>query len=303
MTGLTHLTLGALAVAALSTGLIAAADGAPVVTVDPGDDIAAVAADHPGAVLELAPGEHASFTLQHPATVRGGDLVVVRGPVNVRSDDVTLERLFVRGGFNGVSVRDVDDALLSGVTVMGAELHGIEVVDSSAVVERCHVTGLTHPYSQGVEVRNTTGRVPVEVRDCQVSGAREGIVTHSAHVVVTGNVVTGTTNRAVAVTEMSEGLVAGNRVGQVRGAAFMCEDMSRCDFIGNEVASVTPTATGVKSRAGVAFAALFHSMAHWSGNEVRDAAGPVALVGSKLMDDSTLSVLPLRTQHRGLLAR
>lgn len=120
------------------------------VVVAPGQDVGEAAARHPGAVVELGEGHHAPFVLDVPATVRGRDGAVVGGGVRVVADGARLEGLQVVGGEGGVLV-EADHVLLDRVVVRRAELHGIEVVDGSATIDDCRVSGLTSPWAQGVE--------------------------------------------------------------------------------------------------------------------------------------------------------
>ncbi|MGH9183103.1 MAG: right-handed parallel beta-helix repeat-containing protein, partial [Acidimicrobiales bacterium] len=245
--------------------------------------------------VELAPGRHDPFTLTAPATVRGRPGAVVGGGVEVRADGARLVDLEVVGGEGGVLVRGADGVVLDGVTVRGAAFHGIEVVDASVAVRGCTVTGLTSPYGQGVEVRNAKGRSPTTVAGCAVSGRQEGVVAHLSRVELRGNRVEGTALRGIAVTEMSEGLVAGNTVTGVTGVGLYCGDMSRCEMRDNVVRGVRPDPRGVRSRAGQAVVAWYHSTMRVEGNRLDAAPGaePVAaLQGSTLVDHSPLSPRP-----------
>ncbi len=267
--------------------------GGDVIVVWPGQDVGAVAARHPGALVELGEGRHAPFTLEVPATVRGRDGAVLGGGVLVAADGARLEGLEVVGGEGGVLV-EADHVVLDRVVVRGAELHGIEVVDGSATITDCRVSGLTSPWAQGIEIRNALTRPRTVVSGCTVEGGQEGIVSHVARLEVLDNSVTGTTLRGIAVTEMSEGLVEGNTVAGVTGVGLYCGDMSHCELRHNRVSDVAANDNGVRSQAGQAVVAWFHSTMRLTGNQLDVAAAePVeTLQGSVVVDRFPLSVWP-----------
>lgn len=258
------------------------------VVVPPGVPVAAVADAHPGAVLELAPGRHAPFTLTGAVTVRGREGAVVDGPVEVRGDGARLEHLVVRGGDTAVTVRGAEGVTLDEVVVTGAASHGIAVVDAAAVVTGCRIGGLTSDYAQGVEVRNANGRPRTVVSGCLVDGGREGVVAHVSRVEFRDNRVTGTTLRAIVITEMSEGLAERNVVRGATGAAFVCGDVSHCVFRDNTAEGVRPDGSGVRSNAGWGAAAMFYSTMQLDGN-VFDVDAPGAVL---VQDDSSLAARP-----------
>lgn len=256
--------------------LPALSSGGPVVPVASGTSVTAAAARHPGAVLLLGPGPHAPFEVRQPVTVRAEP------------------GAWVEGGDSGVVVRDTDGVVLDGVVVVGSDLHGIEVVDASVAIRDCEVRGLTSPYAQGIEIRNANGRPRSEVRGCEVVGGQEGIVSHVSRVEIRDNVVTATTMRAIAVTEMSEGLVEGNVVSDVAGVGLFCGDMSHCEVKGNDVALVSDGGGGSRSHSGHGVSAAFYSTMRLRGNQVSaTAAGPVGLyTGSVTTERFPLSVWP-----------
>lgn len=250
--------------------------GAERIRVLPGTSVTELAARHPGAELVLTPGRHAPFELWAPATVRaepGAEVV---------------------GGDTGVLVRETDGVVLDGLVVRGAELHGIEVVDASAAITGCVIGGLRSPYAQGIEVRNTNTRPRSTIEGCTVTGGQEGIVSHVSRVEVRGNTVSGTTMRAIAVTEMSEGLVEGNVVRDVAGVGLFCGDMSHCELRGNDVAGVADGGNGSLSHSGHAISAAYYSTIRARGNDLSaTAAEPVGLyTGSITTDRFPLAVWP-----------
>lgn len=281
------------AITALAGVLAVVGVGQTVVEVTPDQSITEIAAAHPGAVLDLRAGRYASFSLDTAVTVRGGDDVTVAGPVRVRADGARVEDLRVRGGSVGITVREADGVALDGVDIRGTGLHGIEVVDATAVIQDCGVAGLREPQAQAVEIRNAAGRGRTRVIGCAITGGREGIVTHASRAEIRANHVTGTGVRAIAVMEMSEGLIEANTVQDVTGAGLYCGDMSHCEAIGNTVRGVTDDGSGVTSRSGLAAVSWYHSAMRLEDNTFQSIdAEPATLAfqQSTFTDDSPLAV-------------
>jgi nitrous oxidase accessory protein NosD len=248
----------AAALFALAAGLLLGR-GPAVVEVAPGTSVTDVARASPGAIVRLLPGRHEPFTLHHAVTVVGAPGSEVGGGIRVLADRVRLVDLSVVGGDNGVTVREADGVSLSRVSIRGVELHGIEVVDAHAVIEGCAIHGLTSPYGQGIEIRNANGRPRTVVRGCTVASGQEGLVSHVSRVEFLDNVVTGTSMRAISITEMSEGLAAGNLVHEVSGNALYCGDMSHCEFRDNVARGVAADPGGVRSLGGHGAVAWYYS--------------------------------------------
>jgi len=250
--------------------------------------------------LVLAPGRHRGFRLSEGVTVRGAPGSRVAGDIDVRAGGTRLEDLAVDGG--GILVREVDDVVIDGVSVTGADIHGIEIVDASARITNCRISGLVSPFAQGIEVRNTNSRPRTTVRGCSVAGGQEGIVAHVSRVEFEDNRVSGTTLRAIAVTEMSEGVVADNHVADVTGVGVWCGDMSHCEVRGNRVSDVAAADNGARSSGGHGIAASFHSTLRAEDNRLDGLAGrPVGLfTGSLRTDRFPLMVWP--PGWRGLLS-
>lgn len=237
--------------------------GGETVEVAPGERISATATG----TVRLLPGSHAALTVEQPGlTIEALPGAVVRGPVAVRAHGVTLRGLRIAGGETGVLVERVDRAVLEDIAVVGAELHGIEVVDASARITGCRIHGLRSPYAQGIEIRNASSRSRSLVEGCSVTGGREGLLTHSARVEFRDNRVTGTALRGIAITEMSEGVMRDNEVADVRGVALYCGDMSHCELADNVVRGVVPDGTGVRSQQGYAAVGWYYSTLRLDGN-------------------------------------
>ena len=144
-------------------------------------------------------------------------------------------------------------------------MHGVEVSDGSVTVTGC-VIELEGEYAQGIEVRNSTGRRRSIIQGCRVSGGREGLLTHVARAEFVGNEVSGASLRGIAVTEMSEGLVANNDVHDVAGAALYCGDMSHCEFRDNDVREVGAAPEAGRSAGGYGAVAWYFSRIRLIGN-------------------------------------
>jgi hypothetical protein len=256
------------------------------VAVAPGEDVGAVAREHPGRALVLAPGEHSGFTLDTRVTVTGAEGAVVSGPIVITADRTRLRDLSVIGGPQGIFVRDADDVVLERVEVVGASLHGIEVHGGSVTVRDCQVRGMQSHWGRAIVVRNATDRGSSRIQGCTVEGAQDGIAAHAARIEVVGNEVTGTTTRAIAIMEMSEARVMRNRVNDVAGAGLYCGDVSFCEFRDNEVSRVVPDGTGFRSHSGHAAVAWYYSAMHLDGNVFDvDSEEPVGVYhGSRLVD-------------------
>ncbi|MGH2674843.1 MAG: right-handed parallel beta-helix repeat-containing protein [Actinomycetota bacterium] len=287
-------SLALVAAAALAGALLwTLGSRARVVKVAPGEAVGPAIRAAAGDVVRLLPGAHASFEVDiQGATIEAAPGATVRGPVAVMADDVTFRGLSVVGGDEGVTVRGVDGVVLEDVRVDGATLHGIEVVDASASISGCRIEGLISPYAQGLEVRNATRHPRTVVEGCTVSGGQEGLVTHSSRVEFDGNHVTGTSMRAIAITEMSEGVMRDNSVTDVVGIGLYCGDMSHCEIAGNQVWDVTPDPNGLPGTAGHGIVAWYYSTVRLHGNVVESVASERTRIthGSKDTDRFPLAV-------------
>jgi nitrous oxidase accessory protein NosD len=272
--------VGALAGRAASSSVTEIAPGSPVRPVE-------------GDTIRLLPGSHPGFQISEPSvTVVGAPGAVVRGPVIVRADEVTVRGLRVEGGDSGIAVEDAEGVVLEGLAITGAELHGIEVEDASAHITGCRVSGLIDPLAQGIEIRNASGRPRTVVENCTVRGGKEGIITHSARVEIRDNRVSASTTRAIAISEMSEGVMEGNTVRGVTGVGLYCGDMSHCEIVGNDVRGVGDDGSGALSRSGFGAVGWYHSTLRLRDNVFSDTeAGTLRLtLGSITTDRFPLSI-------------
>ncbi|MEX2211923.1 MAG: right-handed parallel beta-helix repeat-containing protein [Gaiellaceae bacterium] len=213
--------------------------------------------------IRLAAGVHQGpIVLDQPSRLIGEPGAVVRGGIIVRSDYVVVRDVTVRGAVNGIVVENSTNVVLDGVTIDGAELDGINVRRSSVVIRDCRIGNFTGPWSMGIDISFAFDLPGSLVEGCRITDAREGIVTHFARVILRDNHVSGSTLRAITVTEMSMGKVSGNRVDSARGVGIYCGDYSQCTITGNRVMGTHADAgSDDATRAGYAIQSHFGSHA------------------------------------------
>lgn len=293
---MTRRAAAAVLVAVLIGGGAWLLDRPTIIRVTPGDDLASVVGSAPaGAVVVLSEGTHdGPVSIDRPLTLRGGPVSRIVAPrdtpaaVAVAADRVALEGITTFGGSTGILVREVDRVVLDSVRVVGADLHGIEIVDASARISGVEVAPPRHELAQGIEVRNADGRPDTVIEDSTVSGGMEGIVSHVAEVVIENNVVRDTTMRGITLTEMSDGVVAGNTIDGATGAGLYCGDMSRCQFEDNVATGVAGSDDG-RSTAGWGLVVTYHASASSENDLLEGAAGPtMASIGGKFLERSPL---------------
>ena len=209
---------------------------------------------------------------------------VVRGGILVTADNVTIRNVTVVGGENGIEIDDAHNVTLDQVRVSGTILDGIHVRRSSVTIRDCLIHSPAGEYSQGIDISFGFDLRPSLVEDCTVSGGREGIVTHFALVHVRDNRVSGTTLRALTLTEMSMAVVERNDVHDSLGVGIFCGDYSECEIADNSVRNIRPDdASGDKSRMGYGILVHYGAKAEVSGNDVsRSPGGTRALLGAEI---------------------
>lgn len=282
------------AVAVFLVGVAASlADGFTIVRTGPEDAVQRVLDRTPsGAIVVVEPGDYAGpWSISRDITLLA-DGVTLRSPEGETALSVSgparVHGVTTIGGDSGITVRDTNGVSLEDVTISGAELHGIEVVDASATIRGAVVEGLGSPYAQGIEIRNSDGRPDSAVLDSNVAGGQEGIVAHVSEVVIAGNSVANTTMRGIAVTEMSDGWVRRNSISGASGTGLYCGDMSRCEFTSNSVATVRAGSGGASS-AGWGLVVNYHASASSHGDLLDGEAGPHAtFVASRITERSPL---------------
>ena len=283
------LTLGALA-------LVSAACGDEAQVVKPGESlIDAVASAAPGSVIHLEPGQYQGpLLLDQPGELVGTSGVVLESPADqpailITSDHVTVRNLTIEGGRSGIKVVGAEEVFIDGVVVRDAQWHGILVDDSYVIVTGCRISGLQASLPQGFEIRNADSRPPSRVEGCRIEGpVFEGLVAHVSHVTFVNNVVDGSFERGIVITEMSNGRMQGNVVENAKGSAYLCGDMSLCSVVDKVANSVQEALPAHASGAGHGLVVHFHSQAFVEGLEVAGAAGEDVLVmlGSELVSES-----------------
>ena len=246
-------------------GLSALAVAAPVA-------VLGVASAMQPPLVRLEAGVHQGpLVLDHPQRLVGDEGAVVRGGIMIRADDVTVRNVTVIGGENGVDVDEADDVILDRVRVLRSGMDGIHVRRSQVTIRNCEVLTLASDLGQGIDISFSAHRDPSLVEDCRIEGAWEGIVTHSAQVMVRENHVRATTSRAIAVTEMSMGHVEQNEIVAARGIGIFCGDYSMCSIERNRVSGTRPDHTTEDAmRDGYAIQAHFHAEAEVDGNHLTD---------------------------------
>jgi nitrous oxidase accessory protein NosD len=245
-----------------------------------------------GASVVLAGAAGLAFTTQRPTLhlsrgVHQGPLVidraedvvgepgaVVRGGIVIRSSHVTVRHVTVVGGTNGISVQGARHVTLADVRVSGFRQDGIHVRQSQVMVMDCSVTAGAGTFTQGIDLSYTGPPDQMSmVEDCEVSGVREGIVTHYASASLVRNRVSETALRGIAMTEMSMGDVTENVVTDGVGVGILCGDHSMCTLKRNVVAGLRADPSGIRSQRGIGIYVQFYAEAEVDGNRVGSTPG------------------------------
>jgi hypothetical protein len=256
---------GGLALAAAAPVALAAALGVAWATQPP--------------LVHLDAGVHEGpIVLDHPQRLVGEDGAVVRGGIVIRSDDVTIRNVTVFGGETGIAIRESERVRLDGVRVAAATEDGISARQSSVAIRDCVVD--VPAGAQGIDLSFAMHLPPSSVRGCTVRGGNEGIVTNLANAEIRDNDVSGTSVRAISMTEMSMGSIDDNRVTGALGIGIFCGDESHCEIEDNAVAGTRADRGGDRSRAGWDVVAHYHAHATLRGNTL--ARGAASFVGASL---------------------
>lgn len=291
-----HLPAG-IAVAVLLAGLLLFPWNRPsTITVAVGDDLQAELDSAPeGAIVVIEPGRHSgNVVVDRPVTITGlagASLVSTDfdSPViSVLAGGTAVENLELVGGSSGLVVREADGVVVRDLRISGSDLHGIEVVDASAHISGARISDMRHPMAQGIEVRNSDGRPDTVVESSTVTGGQEGIVSHVSEVVFRDNVVRETTMRGITITEMSDGVVAGNTITDATGAGLYCGDMSRCEFSDNDIAPVAADSAG-RPTEGWGLVVTYHAVASTDDDRLSGESGPLfTSTAGRVREDSPL---------------
>jgi hypothetical protein len=159
---------------------------------------------------------------------------VVRGGIVIKADRVTVRNVNTLGGEYGIEVDGARHVVLDRVGVVGATLDGIHVRRSQVTIRNCAVDSPTG-YTQGIDISFGADLGMSMVEGCTVVGGQQGIVVDSALAMVHDNRISGTTQQAITMTEMSMGMIDRNQVVGVTGAGIACVDQSECMIEGNRV--------------------------------------------------------------------
>jgi hypothetical protein len=235
--------------------------------------------------VHLESGVHQGpLVLDHSQKLVGEAGAVVEGGIVVTSDDVTIRNVAVVGGQIGIEVDGAVDVTLEHVRVSGTSLDAIQARRASVTIHDCLIHSLVGDYSQGIDISFGFDLPPSEIEGCTILGGREGIVTHFAHVGIRENHVSGTTLRALGLTEMSMVVVEGNEVENSLGVGIYCGDYSECKIEDNVVGGTRPdVASGDRTRMGYAVVAHSGAKAELDGNELSRNRSPArAFLGARI---------------------
>ena len=227
--------------------------------------------------VRLAAGEHRGpLVLDRAQKLVGEPGAVVRGGIRITANGVTVRDVTVVAGEDGISVENASGVILDNVRVVGAELDAIALRRASARIYDCVIEAPRGAYVQGVDISFAIDLPPSLVHGCRIEGGLEGIVVHSAKVMLDDNRVTGTTLRGITVTEMSMGSVTDNEVTGGIGVGIFCGDFSRCRIDGNRVARIRrDRASDNELRHGIGILAHFGAVATLGKNELSANPLPV----------------------------
>jgi hypothetical protein len=228
-------------------------------------------------VVHLRAGVHPGpLVIRQREVLQGEPGTVVRGGIVVAHDDVQVKDVTVIGGTNGITVDDVHNTVLDGVTVQGPKLDGIHVRLAGVLIRNCTVDMLGNRIGQGIDISFNMDMGMSMVEGCTIMGGQEGITTHSSMTDIMGNRVSRTTGEAIAVDEMSMGMASHNTVRDALGVALYCGDRSMCMFDHNTVVGTrADTTSGIRTRRGFAVLANFQAEASLWQNKL--VGNPVAM--------------------------
>jgi hypothetical protein len=233
--------------------------------------------------VRLEAGIHRGpLVLDHPQVLVGEPGAVVQGGLVITSDNVTVKDLTIVGGENAVDVEDSENVTLDRVHISGADLDGIHARLSSVTVRDCLIDAGAN--TQGIDISFAMTLTPSVVDGCMVVGGAEGIVSHMANVDIRNNDVTGTSLRAITVTEMSMGMVDENRVRDALGVGIFCGDYSHCEIEDNVVWNTRPDyASADRTRLGFPIVAHYGAAAQLKGNSLgQNARGAASFLRARI---------------------
>jgi hypothetical protein len=236
-------------------------------------------------VVHLAAGVHAGpLVITRREVLVGAPGAVVRGGIVVRANRVTIKNVSVVGGENGITIDGYNHTTLDGVSVSGAKLDGIHVRGGSIHIRNCTIDMLGNELGQGIDVSYTMGYGMNMIEGCTVVGGMEGIATHVSDSEIAHNSISRTEMHAIAMTEMSMGMIMHNEVRGAVGVGIYCNDRSMCMVERNTVVDTkNDSAGGDDSRRGFGILASFQSEADLRGNELSANPVPMGSVTNSLI--------------------
>ena len=235
--------------------------------------------------VRLAAGVHQGpLVLDRPQRLVGEPGTVIAGGIVIRANHVIVRDVTVEGGEYGIDVDNAHHVLLERVHVRGARLDGIHVRRSRVSIRDCEIVSASGGFTQGIDISFSLHRGMSVVERCLVRGGQQGIVTHSAMVMVRHNEVRETTLRGIDMTEMSMGEIHRNRVSDTLGIGIFCGDYSHCEIDDNSVSDVRPDhASGDTARMGVAIQSHYWAQATLGDNTISRSPGGIgAFVGGTI---------------------
>jgi nitrous oxidase accessory protein NosD len=235
--------------------------------------------------VHLAAGIHQGpLVIDHSEKLVGDRGAIVRGGIVVTASDVTISDVAVTGGEIGIRVDGAENVEIKHVRISGTSLDGIQARRASVKVRDCLIHSPAGDYAQGIDISFGFDLAPSLVEGCTVLGGREGIVTHFTNVHIRDNHVSGTTLRALGLTEMSMVMVEGNEVENALGVGIYCGDYSECTIEDNVVGGTRPdTRSGDLTRLGFPVVAHSGAKAELRDNELSHNFGVVrAFLGARI---------------------
>jgi hypothetical protein len=235
--------------------------------------------------VHLSAGIHQGpLLLDHSQKLIGDRGAVVRGGIVITSDDVTVRNIAFTGGEIGIEIDGAENVKIEHVRISGTSLDAIQARRASVTIRDCLIHSPVGEYTQGIDISFGFDLPPSLIEGCTILGGREGIVTHFANVHIQDNHVSGTTLRALGLTEMSMVMVEGNDVQNALGVGIYCGDYSECMIEDNVVGGTRPDmASGDRTRLGYAIVAHSGAKAEIAGNELsRNASAAKAFLGARI---------------------
>jgi hypothetical protein len=232
----------------------------------------------------LPPTVHLSGGVHRGPLVLEEPGAVVRGGIIITSDDVTVENVAVTGGEVGIEIDGAENVKIEHVRVSGTSLDGIQARRASVTIRDCLIHSPVGEYAQGIDISFGADLPMSLVEGCTIIGGREGIVTHFSNVHIQSNHVTGTTLRALGLTEMSMVMVEDNDVQDALGVGIYCGDYSECMIEDNVVGGTRPDiASGDRTRMGFGLVAHSGAKAEIEDNQLSRNASPArAFLGARI---------------------